>query len=128
MEIWVIRHGQTNFNSEGKLQGRLDIELNEKGLNEAKKCAAYVFEQHQDIPFTAIYASDLKRAHRTAQETADLVSLDIQLDERLREIDLGEWSGEHRTIVDWDVVALDVYKPWGVTGESHYGLFVWLMV
>ena len=89
--ILLIRHGQTDWNLEQRVQGHTDIELNETGLMQAKKTAVFLLEHHRDI--SAIYSSDLKRASATAQETANLFHLKVQLSEKLREVNTGEAEG-----------------------------------
>ena len=63
MTILLIRHGQTNWNLESKLQGREDIPLNETGRSQAKTCAQYLSDQ----TWHTIYTSPLSRAKETAQ-------------------------------------------------------------
>lgn len=62
-EIWLIRHGETEWNRLGKIQGLEDIDLNEEGLLQAKKAAQAL----SDIYFTVILTSPLKRAFKTAE-------------------------------------------------------------
>jgi broad specificity phosphatase PhoE len=61
--IYVVRHGQTDWNLEGRFQGRIDIPLNEKGKNQAKKTK----EKLEGIEFDKVFSSPLKRALETAQ-------------------------------------------------------------
>ncbi len=61
-EIWLVRHGQTDWNLEGRLQGQLDVPLNDTGLEQAKKLAATCRRKNQ-----CDFASDLMRARQTAE-------------------------------------------------------------
>jgi alpha-ribazole phosphatase len=86
----LVRHGETEWNLEGRYQGQNDIPLNEKGRDQARAAALLL----QGQPFIAIYASDLKRAMETAEIIKEMVHLPITPDARLREIDQGEWEGQ----------------------------------
>jgi broad specificity phosphatase PhoE len=87
--LYVIRHGETPWNVEGRYQGQLDPPLNENGRRQAEASA------HKLAPlgFEAIYSSDLARAHQTAAALAEKTGLPVQLDPRLREIHQGKWQG-----------------------------------
>lgn len=84
--IYVIRHGQTDFNLEGKLQGRNGLPLNSTGL----KQAALLKEHLQNINFNAIYSSPQERAIKTAQIIS---GQDVVSDYRLDVFDLGDADG-----------------------------------
>ncbi|SOB93849.1 probable phosphoglycerate mutase [Ureibacillus xyleni] len=96
VELYFIRHGETEWNKEGRLQGWLNSELTENGRDQVKALQ----QELQHIKFNAVYSSPLQRAVETANilvgETAR-----IKLDDRLREIHLGSWQG--RKIADiWE--------------------------
>lgn len=87
--IWLIRHGQTDFNIQHRWQGHMDTPLNPAGHAEARHLAAHF----RDAPFTAIYTSDLARATQTAAPLAAALGLTPIPDARLREIKLGVFEG-----------------------------------
>lgn len=88
-EFWLVRHGQTLWNQEGRAQGSLDIELDETGLSQAQQLAW----QLKDSVFQAIFSSPLKRAYKTAEIIASQIKVAVQVDARLVEISLGVWEG-----------------------------------
>lgn len=87
--IIVLRHGQTTYNAAGIWQGQLDAPLSELGREQARDAAAALMGQGID----AIYASDLSRAADTARALGAACRLPPVFDARLREINVGEWSG-----------------------------------
>ena len=89
--IVVIRHGQTAWNegAEERFRGRADVELNEKGIRQAKATAAKL--AHREI--AAIYASPLKRTLTTANILAEPLKLPVQSLNGLIDVDYGKWQG-----------------------------------
>jgi glucosyl-3-phosphoglycerate phosphatase len=85
----VVRHGRTAYNKADRWQGQLDIPLDEFGLHQAQIMAPAVGSYDP----VAIVSSDLSRAWVTAQAVADTTGLPVREDNRLREIDAGEWQG-----------------------------------
>lgn len=89
MRLYIIRHGETLWNSEGRLQGKADIELNENGIRLAKITA----EGMKDISFDLAITSPLKRARHTAELVLGDRNVPIIEDARIEEITFGEWEG-----------------------------------
>ena len=93
MKIYFIRHGETIWNKEKKIQGRSDIPLNQFGRELAKITSLSL----KDIPFDVVYSSPLIRAKETACILTNNRNLDIIEDERLLEMSFGEEEGESLT-------------------------------
>lgn len=89
IEILLIRHGETDWNAERRLQGHLDIGLNAQGMRQAKALARALQAETLD----AIFASDLQRALHTAQAVAAPRNMPIQIDPGLRERCFGGFEG-----------------------------------
>jgi probable phosphoglycerate mutase len=103
----VIRHGQTNWNAAGRVQGFLDVPLNERGLAQARAIGRALAHE----PIDAIYSSDLDRTRSTAAPLARRKRLPIQTDPRFREWNLGLF--ENLTIHEARVcspVGYDAYR------------------
>jgi broad specificity phosphatase PhoE len=89
--VYLVRHGETEWNVEKRFQGQLDVELSKTGLRQAVAVSRWLASQ--PVRFTAIYSSDLKRASRTALIIGAKLDLMPQLDPALREINAGDWQG-----------------------------------
>ncbi len=89
IKLFLIRHGQTRWNLEGRYQGDRDIELNRTGIKQAGLAAKYL----SGVSFESIYSSPLKRAARTADIINGKRKLDIRVADDLREVDFGKWEG-----------------------------------
>ncbi len=100
MSIYFVRHGQTDWNVIGKLQGNSDIELNQTGRTQAMVTR----EQLQKVQIDAIYCSPLKRAKETAEIINELWNLPIHFDERLKERNFGIMEGCLRKEVPFDKI------------------------
>ncbi|KAJ7024253.1 phosphoglycerate mutase-like protein [Mycena alexandri] len=88
--IYVVRHGETQENRDSVLQGQLDTQLNETGLEQARRVA----DALRSVHFDAAYSSDLARALKTAQVILEHRSdIEIRKEEELRERFLGELQG-----------------------------------
>ena len=88
--IYIFRHGETDWNNLGKLQGQTDIELNEKGILQAKNISKYI----KNIKFSKIFTSPLKRAIKTTEIVAnDLNIKDVIVENDLIECNFGDGNG-----------------------------------
>lgn len=92
-QLILIRHGETLWNTERRMQGQLDSPLTVRGRWQAQKLG----ERLKAQPFTSLYSSDLPRAHQTAQSIAEVTGHAIVTDERLRERHFGVFEGMTRT-------------------------------
>jgi probable phosphoglycerate mutase len=113
--VVVWRHGQTAWNAGYRFQGQLDIELDDVGRAQAARAARLLAA----LSPSAIIASDLARARATADAVALVTGLPVSLDKRLREIDVGAWSG-----LTFDEVASrfpDEAAEWVDGGEGRRG-------
>lgn len=88
--FYLVRHGQTDWNVQGKIQGLADIPLNETGRAEATQLS----EEIKEIAFDVCFSSDLERALETAQILTATRSLIIKTDPALRERNFGPWEGQ----------------------------------
>ena len=89
MKIYIIRHGETEWNNLRKLQGRSDTELNEVGIRLAEITA----EALKDISFNIAYTSPLKRAYKTAEIIVGDRDIPLIPDERIQEVSFGAYEG-----------------------------------
>lgn len=89
--ILAIRHGETAWNVDTRIQGHLDIALNETGLRQAQRLARALAARD---PIAAIYSSDLQRAHQTAQAIAEATGAPLQTHVGLRERGFGVFEGK----------------------------------
>lgn len=120
MKLYLIRHGQTDWNIQGKIQGSHDIPLNDTGRAQARLVA----EGMDHRPVTKIFSSTLMRAVETARTVGDRQNVDIYLVPGLIEVEFGRWEGmtweeikekypeEHER---WFMNPVDVAPPGGET-------------
>jgi broad specificity phosphatase PhoE len=97
--IWLARHGETDANAEGRVQGSIDPPLNDRGREQARALAREVAA----LDLNALYTSQLRRARETAVEIAAATGLEPRIDARLAESHRGEWEGRlHSEIKEED--------------------------
>ncbi|QWE14558.1 histidine phosphatase family protein [Polynucleobacter sp. AP-Sving-400A-A2] len=90
-KLCLIRHGETTWNAERRLQGHTDIPLNNKGIQQARQMAQAI--KNTKLSFDALYTSDLKRAADTANAIVELFGVEARVDSALRERHFGALQG-----------------------------------
>lgn len=110
----LIRHGETDWNVEGRYQGQADPPLNGRGLAQAKRLA----EELEQARLEVLYTSSLLRARQTAEIICEHLGIPLQVEPRMKEIDQGDWQTRLRVEIE------DLYpelfqrwetEPWQVT-------------
>lgn len=89
MKLIYVRHGETDWNTKGKLQGWTDIPLNEKGMEQARKTTEIL----REYPFDRIVCSPLLRAKQTAEIINESRGVPLEADERIKERGFGTLEG-----------------------------------
>ncbi|MGI6358200.1 MAG: histidine phosphatase family protein [Bacillota bacterium] len=87
--VILLRHGETDHNRKGIMQGKLDVPLNHHGLRQAQLVATWL----QDEQIDGVYCSNLQRAMQTAQPIADLQGCPLHTEPCIGEMDVGQWQG-----------------------------------
>ena len=124
--VLLVRHGQTDWNVDGRWQGVLPVGLNAEGWSQARALAASL----KGRPIAAIYSSDLPRAFETASVVGNAVGLVPHSDTRLREFNLGIFQGltreqiEERYPEQWQEFRIDYWNYVIPQGESRRALQV----
>lgn len=95
MKIYITRHGKTEWNKEGRMQGWKNSDLTEEGLQNAKKLG----ESLKDVEFDCIYCSPLGRAVDTAKWIRGSKPTEIIIKDSLKEMGFGSWEGMEHTKV-----------------------------
>jgi broad specificity phosphatase PhoE len=90
MKLYLIRHGQTDWNVEGRVMGRQEIPLNKQGLEQSKKLATWFREKK----IGKLYSSPVKRAFDTACFIEKTTKIKTIKDERITEVNFGQWDGK----------------------------------
>ncbi|MEW5922083.1 MAG: histidine phosphatase family protein [Bacillota bacterium] len=111
-KVYLIRHGETEWNRQLRYQGQRDISLNEEGRRQAMLIADYLSQENIE----AVFSSPLLRARETAAQIAAKHGLGIHLEECLLEIDFGEWEG--RLYTDFEEEQRLIAERWFINPES----------
>jgi len=107
--LLLIRHGEVDANVEFRFLGRRDDPLNENGVEQAERLATLAAM----LPIDMIYSSPKDRARATAQAIANAAGVDLRSDERLVELDFGDWEGLTRQqIIDGDAERREFIGRW----------------
>ena len=110
MEIYVVRHGQTDYNVKKVFQGHIDIPLNETGKKQAQETAS----KFRNIDVDMILVSPLQRALQTAQPISQITGVPITIEERLIERSFGDMEG-HQNREDRNIkMMLDYEKIYDI--------------
>lgn len=96
LRLVLWRHGETDYNAVGRMQGHLDSALTEVGWNQARFAVPALARFQPEL----VVASDLHRATDTAKVFSDATGVPLRIDKRLRETNLGEWQGRTGAEVD----------------------------
>lgn len=128
MKLYLFRHGETDWNKQGLIQGQTDIALNSEGIRQAQELAEYFFSQ--GIKVNKVYTSPHKRAKDTAVIVAQRLGVESIEKDGFREMGFGLWEG-----MTWPQVRADYvqdYQKWYENrryqappqGESYQELLV----
>jgi broad specificity phosphatase PhoE len=98
--ILLARHGETQENRDRRFQGQKDVPLNERGREQARALAERAAQEER--PIVALYTSPLVRARETAEIVGGRIGLEPRPDDRLKEVDVGEWQDRLKDDVERD--------------------------
>ena len=117
--ILFVRHGETDSNLNGIIQGRLDSPLNQKGLEQAEITA----EKLKDTKIDIIYSSPLKRALKTSEEINKYHNAEVIIEERLQEQDAGTATGRKYSETTEEEIEDFTNNPHKYNAESYQDLY-----
>jgi alpha-ribazole phosphatase len=106
MRLYLVRHGQTDWNLNHRFQGQTDVPLDPTGEEQARRIA----QRLSSVPIDAVYSSDLTRAVQTAETIAGHHRLKVIPDQRWRELAFGAWEG--LTYQEIKSMAPDLIEKW----------------
>ena len=107
MKLYIVRHGETTWNAQRRLQGASDTELNEKGI----ALAEITGKALKEVPFSCCFTSPLKRARDTARLVLGDRKIPIYEDERIREISFGPWEGMDSALLPQEMLDNFFHHP-----------------
>ncbi len=111
-KLFLVRHGETEWNREGRIQGVLDSPLTNEGMIQARRNAGIL----KSMLVKRLIASPLGRAAKTANIIAEETGARCEFDERLKERDCGTWGG-----MTWDEAERSHPEIWHARSENPYG-------
>ena len=117
--IYFVRHGQTDSNVNGIIQGQLDSPLNDEGLRQALITA----NKLKGIKIEVIYSSPLKRAYRTSEEINKFHKVDIILEDRIKEQNAGSATGSKYSDATKEEIEDFMNNPHKYGAESFQDLY-----
>ena len=121
MRIYIIRHGETEYNRDGIIQGHTDVPLSDTGQKQAEKAAEFYLDQvdGDKLNIIAVYSSDLKRASQTAKAFLKRLNgkaekFPVHYLKELREIYLGSWEGKTKLqlLEETKIAGVSLFKEW----------------
>lgn len=115
--IYVVRHGETEWNAINKVLGRTDIPLNAKGMEQAHELARSL----KDLKIDVFLCSPLCRARQTADAVSDELGIRYKIDERLIEVDFGVFEGINRFDRKYQAAKREFFARYP-DGESYFDL------
>lgn len=124
-ELYLIRHGETELNKTGVYYGWIDCSMTEKGIMQSEDLADIL----QNVSFDAVISSSLNRAVLTAAIVSGYTPDEIIKDDRLRELNFGDWEGLHHIEVSrtnkeqWDKWRSDWINVAPPKGESFFEMY-----
>jgi broad specificity phosphatase PhoE len=107
--LLLVRHGETDWNRDGRWQGHSDTPLNDAGRAQARRLAAELGD------VDVVYSSDLARSRETAEILAEPLGAEVRLDPRLRERGFGAWEG--KTSAEIEAEFRDEHARW-LSGDA----------
>ena len=120
-DLFFVRHGQTEWNATGRMQGQRNSDLNDLGRKQADINGRLL----ADLDIAALFASPLDRTRQTAEIVNQYLSLPVTYDDRIVEWDCGDWSGQLREEVkvkwaeEWAAFQADPYHFRGFNCETY---------
>ncbi len=115
--IYVVRHGETDWNAINKVLGRTDIPLNGKGMEQAKELARSL----KDMKIDVFLCSPLSRARQTADAISSETGIRYKIDDRLIEQDFGRFEGVDRSDMEYQAAKREYFARYP-GGESFFDI------
>lgn len=105
-KIILVRHGQTSWNKEAIFRGRIDIDLDAIGIEQAKLLGRSL----STLQINAVYSSPLKRALNTAIPIANYHQIEVNIDDHFIDINYGDWQGKYQEEIE--ETCKELYQKW----------------